>query len=54
MIVTATNKVNELLKENNIEFGKLESASLRLHKFIRLEKNDDSKRNEIEAVCPRI
>ncbi len=55
MIATATCEIRELLKDNNTEFGKLESASLRLHKFVCLDKNDDSRKaKEIDAVCKLI
>lgn len=51
MIATATDKVCELLRVGNDPFAKLESASLRLNKFINIGGNDDQKRIEIESVC---
>lgn len=51
MIATATEKVCELLREGNNSFAKLESASLRLNKFVHLGGEKDLKRREIDAVC---
>lgn len=54
MTITATDKVRELLRDGTREFGHLDSASLRLNKFVQLSSLKDQKAREIAEVCKLI